>query len=620
MGSSWRNSVRRFMHLRIKDPLEDLDDYDPLSESSIRLLTIKPSENFDDEIQCELRTVDFAKKTPYRALSYVWGDPEETSEVTINGKQSVFTQNLTDALRQLRESMYVHKTLKVLPLWADAVCINQDDNDDKSREVPKMGRIYGSAAEVIIWLGPMAEPDEEDPPEKGDRHNDDIFAELVPYLRKVPHVESMKADDVAKKPPEHIMKANYYLVKSHLYYHRWFDRTWVIQEAVLAHAQPQVLFGRHVFGMGGLIALWFLLDIERSPFDWVWEDVYLRWQMYGRVWWARQQRKRRMAAAKAAAKAGTVEEAEKIVATELLDLFIAFGALEASLPADKIYALLALTPQKNLPEHLTPNYDLPFETVYHDYAQFVLKHTGNINLIAFFPPLGRGAPSWVPDFRDQIENDRSGDSMGPGHVDISPDGLELTVQAYDLGVCAGVTTRPTEGVEYGIRNYLTRVPDMRAMVVQLEKEIITRAAELRGEPFKDVLEEWLSMPTSTTDPDLGPMWERMRVELLHKPDGVGEEDDELRFWLRLAMVSFNSFVTSSGLLLYYSYNNWGKTDTPAIGDRIVWFEGSHFSYVLRPVEDGKYRYVCCSEYCSDSLVDAAKDRSGVHETTTYTLV
>ncbi|KAF3348426.1 hypothetical protein VD0002_g9791 [Verticillium dahliae] len=610
--------MRRFLHAGSRHSLEA--SYEPLSDSSIRLLTIKPSAKRTDKIVCELRTVAFDDHVRYRALSYVWGDPDETGVASVNGKSCRFTLNLIEALRQLRESMYDHKTLEALPLWADAVCINQGDNDDKSREVPKMGRIYGSAAEVVIWLGPMAGPDDEDPPEKGDRHNDDVFAELVPYLRSVAHVEAMTADTVAAKPSEHIMKANRRLVKDHLYYHDWFDRTWVIQEAVLAQAQPQVLFGRHVFGMGGLVALWFLLDIEKSAFHWVWEDVYLRWQMYGRVWWARQQRQLRLAAAEAAATADTVESAERIVASELLDLFIAFGSLEASLPADKIYALLALVPYKSLPPHLTPNYDLPFRTVYHDYAQFVLQHTGNINIIAYFPPLGGDAPSWVPDFREQIENDRSGDSKGPGHVDISPDGLELTVRAYDLGECISVMSRPTEGVEYGIRGYPTRCPDLRDVAARVDQEIVTRTAELRSEDVDVILEEWLGLPTSTTDPDLRPMWERARRELLHKSDGVGEEDDELRFWLKLATTAFNSFATSTGLLLYYSYNNWGRLDPPAVGDRVVWVDGSHFAFVLRPVEGGKFRFVCCSEYCSDTLVVNAMKRSGLEGQTPFTLV
>lgn len=39
----------------------------------------------------------------------------------------------------------------------DAVCINQDDKDEKNDQVPCMGRIYASASRVLVWLGPAAE-------------------------------------------------------------------------------------------------------------------------------------------------------------------------------------------------------------------------------------------------------------------------------------------------------------------------------------------------------------------------------------------------------------------------------------------------------------------------------
>lgn len=37
--------------------------------------------------------------------------------------------------------------------WADAICINQADNEEKSFQVNQMGDIYDKAAEVIVWLG-----------------------------------------------------------------------------------------------------------------------------------------------------------------------------------------------------------------------------------------------------------------------------------------------------------------------------------------------------------------------------------------------------------------------------------------------------------------------------------
>ena len=45
----------------------------------------------------------------------------------------------------------VFASLRVL--WVDAVCINQNDEDEKSEQVPKIGGIYGGATKVYAWLG-----------------------------------------------------------------------------------------------------------------------------------------------------------------------------------------------------------------------------------------------------------------------------------------------------------------------------------------------------------------------------------------------------------------------------------------------------------------------------------
>jgi hypothetical protein len=41
--------------------------------------------------------------------------------------------------------------------WIDALCINQDDLDEKTEQVQRMWQIYENAGLVIIWLGPEDE-------------------------------------------------------------------------------------------------------------------------------------------------------------------------------------------------------------------------------------------------------------------------------------------------------------------------------------------------------------------------------------------------------------------------------------------------------------------------------
>lgn len=39
-------------------------------------------------------------------------------------------------------------------LWVDALCINQQDPQEKTHQVQLMGKIYSLAESVLVWLGP----------------------------------------------------------------------------------------------------------------------------------------------------------------------------------------------------------------------------------------------------------------------------------------------------------------------------------------------------------------------------------------------------------------------------------------------------------------------------------
>jgi hypothetical protein len=41
----------------------------------------------------------------------------------------------------------------VRTLWVDAVCVNQEDNDEKMQQVSQIRDIYMSARRVLVWLG-----------------------------------------------------------------------------------------------------------------------------------------------------------------------------------------------------------------------------------------------------------------------------------------------------------------------------------------------------------------------------------------------------------------------------------------------------------------------------------
>lgn len=123
----------------------------PASGDNIRLLRLLPSEDEAAPLHCELRDYSLQRSTPrihlYEALSYVWGDPDITLPISVNKKQFQVTVNLHAALLRLRD----HSFERIM--WIDAICIDQNNNEERKQQVQLMARIYSTAHRVIVWLG-----------------------------------------------------------------------------------------------------------------------------------------------------------------------------------------------------------------------------------------------------------------------------------------------------------------------------------------------------------------------------------------------------------------------------------------------------------------------------------
>ena len=86
----------------------------------------------------------------FAALSYTWGDPNDTRTILVDGYPVLIRSNLEAALRQLRRKVPIRQGLRI---WIDAVCINQEDICERNREVKRMRSIYKNACDVVVWLG-----------------------------------------------------------------------------------------------------------------------------------------------------------------------------------------------------------------------------------------------------------------------------------------------------------------------------------------------------------------------------------------------------------------------------------------------------------------------------------
>ncbi|KAH6867396.1 heterokaryon incompatibility protein-domain-containing protein [Thelonectria olida] len=117
--------------------------YEYLGAGSIRVLhlvSVKP------EIIFNVEHVSLDSEPVYNALSYTWGDPVFSRRVHIGHSYLNVTPSLHDCLQHLGEFVGTK-------IWIDALCINQLDDEEKSRQVQGMARVYRQASKVLIWLG-----------------------------------------------------------------------------------------------------------------------------------------------------------------------------------------------------------------------------------------------------------------------------------------------------------------------------------------------------------------------------------------------------------------------------------------------------------------------------------
>lgn len=126
--------------------------YKPLSDNhSVRFLVLQPGSGSDPLVGSlqigSLAPADIEQLPPYEAISYVWGSGSRQYELTCDGAVLPLTQSIYDALNRVRLPDQPRR------LWADQVCINQDDIPERSQQVKLMNLVYRNAKSVLVWLG-----------------------------------------------------------------------------------------------------------------------------------------------------------------------------------------------------------------------------------------------------------------------------------------------------------------------------------------------------------------------------------------------------------------------------------------------------------------------------------
>ncbi len=218
--------------------------YEPLqrTQKEIRLITLQPGDADGTPLQIHIETATLDSPGVYSCLSYVWGPPEPKRSIELNGCPFDVLENLYLALLRLRLPD------KPRRLWIDAICINQNDIEEREAQVSIMHNIYATAANVIGWIG------EDDG--AADRRAIDFMKELAVRSRSYLNIDDGEIGSVRSLDEETVrwfesvtplgLVDSIWLDFTALIDRPWFSRIWIVQEVVMGR-EVTLKCGPHEF-------------------------------------------------------------------------------------------------------------------------------------------------------------------------------------------------------------------------------------------------------------------------------------------------------------------------------------------------------------------------------------
>ncbi|KAI0435513.1 heterokaryon incompatibility protein-domain-containing protein [Xylaria telfairii] len=184
--------------------------YQPLpSSAQSRIIVLEPSSDVSAPLICRIEELKIESDEGFQALSYTWGEPRFTETLVVNKVYFLrITPNLRDALYRFRLPSNSRR------LWVDAVRINQQDEEEKGKQIPFMDVIYRGASAVLVWLG-----------------NYPTQAACLKSIKAYPRLVSKeRGPDSRVGRQEH---SELLMSISSVVQLPWFSRRWIVQEAVL---------------------------------------------------------------------------------------------------------------------------------------------------------------------------------------------------------------------------------------------------------------------------------------------------------------------------------------------------------------------------------------------------
>jgi hypothetical protein len=348
---------------RLADTTFRYKDLDPM-QNEIRLLRILPETT--SIIKCEVLHTSLDCPQSYIAISYAWGDSEDTRTIMLSGHEFAVTESLWLALQRLRSRWFP------VIVWADAVCINQRNTNERNLQVQAMTSIYSKAYTVAIWLGPEAD-------------NSNMALELLSEIVKSQE-SSARIREIIKSP---IHRACFKALVV-LFDRDYWKRLWVVQE---------VMNAKDITVYCGPYALPWDTYATASRLFWQYQPDLIRaflnpWHLSqelsssGQTW----------AEMLGAFGPGRLTSGSK----GLLEALLYHRGKSCAEPRDRVYGILGILSANERSQFLV-DYDISVRQVYINVVDCLLTTTRRLDVICasfHFPayPSVERLPSWVPDW------------------------------------------------------------------------------------------------------------------------------------------------------------------------------------------------------------------------------
>jgi len=368
-----------------------------------RLLEIHTSSEPSSRIECTLQHANLLGKPTFKALSYVWGDPNIKVPILLDSKRYDVTKNCYGALLRLRD-------LRETSVWIDAICIDQMNNEEKCSQIPLMNYIYSAAEEVIVWLGHV----------EGEREPNSWETEsmAISLLKDLSAGELRTFEEfleIAQRGEESVRRWNALKL---VYGHSWFSRLWTHQELILSKSATFVLDYNNLNFDQLRLATQF---IHKASDEMTFRQLPSRMNELFEDFQGFKDGLEK-------ARIRTVARVNRHNPTHLpyqrisaLDQVIAGSRFRCFNPRDRVYALLGLL-NSDIRDKTVVDYDKSLEEVYRDFAEALIETSHSLEVLTG-AGVARGHsswPSWVQDLGDwNSDNNKQPKSLRYSKYDAS---------------------------------------------------------------------------------------------------------------------------------------------------------------------------------------------------------